>query len=410
MGEQREESAAAPDPTPVPETATGNSSNEENAGPRTADETVQDATPLPGGNQASGIGPSGGAASASLDAERASPSDAGPRIDMERLSVGEAVAALGKWFNFTASLPERTVRCASALAGGVVRESANWLIPAAFRNSRSYSIFVQQMLDFLANDIGGVARSTPEGIAPRGPEQVDLARKTVGNLLDMTALATLHLSPITVLAVFSDVAYGSKVYLQELSRRLKEQGLIDRETTIDQAVDLIDALEAASGEATQMFDQPPVSIEGLRKTLRETQEAIQRADPTKLLPKSEIEQLWRQMELAAAEQHASLWDVSATVSVVALRNIQAVGQGTITSLEIAGDMFNQQIIQHYWNGLRQIERQGLVATLSTAAGPYIEAVWNNFATERKTWTEQLLSGELWRWSWGKLGWSRPEQA
>ena len=106
---------------------------------------------------------------------------------------------------------------------------------------------------------------------------------------------------------------------------------------------------------------------------------------------AEIEQLWRQIELAAKEQNASLWDVSATISVVALNQLQAVGQGSIVGLEIAGDLFQQHIIQHYWDGLRAIEQNGLIQTLSSASKPYLEAVWLNFTIDRKTWTEQLLS-------------------
>lgn len=326
-------------------------------------------------------------------------------IDMEQSTFGEAASALLRVFNYSASLPERTLRSATALAGGFVSETASWLIPSAFRNSKSYSIFVQQMLDFVVKDIGRVRRNS--AVQTEEPdEEVDLARKTVGNLLDMTAFATFHLSPVTVLAVFSDVAYGSKVYLEQLSDRLKEQGIIAEETTIDGAADLIDALEKASGSAVGMFDQPPISIEGLKKTLQETQVAVSDIDPSALFPASEIDQLWRQMELAAEDQNASIWDVSATMSMVALRNIQSAGHGALVSLEIAGDMFNEHIISHYWEGLREIENEGLIPTLSAVSQPYLEAVWSNFAIDQKTWTEQLLSGELLKWGWSQLSWPK----
>ncbi len=324
-------------------------------------------------------------------------------IDMEQSTLMEASRSLQRMFHYSATLPERTLRSASALAGGFVRESTNWLVPAAFRNSKSYRIFVKQMLDFAINDIGGVKRALTGG---KDIEQVDLARKTVGNLLDMTALATFHMSPLTVLAVFSDVAYGSKVYLRLLSSRLKEQGIIDQDTTIDGATDLLEALEKASGGAVGMFDQPPISIDGLRKTIEETQASVITCDPTKLLPFAEIDQMWRQIELAAKEQKASIWDISATMSVVALNNIRAVSQGATVSLEIAGNLFQEHIIDHYWTGLRAIEKEGLVSTLSKSSEPYLEAVWSNYSIDRKTWTEQLLSGELLKWGWSQLSWPK----
>lgn len=333
-------------------------------------------------------------------------------IDMEKSTVGEASHSLLSLFSYSASLPERTLRSAGALAGGFVRESANWLVPSAFRNSRSYSIFVKQMLDFVVNDLGGVrrARSSAASAGDQPEVQVQdqafLARKTVGNLLDMSALATFHLSPLAVLAIFSDVAYGSQVYLNRLSERLKEQGIVDSETTIDSAADLISALEKASGKAAGVFDRPPISITGLRKTIEETQQAVAQIDPTKLLPRAEIDQLWRQMELAAAQQNASIWDVSATISLVALNKIQAVGQGTIVGLEIANNLLQEEFVKHYWEGLRSIERDGLLPTLSLASQPYLEAVWTNFTMDRKSWTEQLLSGELIKWGWSQLSWPK----
>lgn len=326
-------------------------------------------------------------------------------IDMESSTLGEAASSLMSIFNVSASLPERTLRSAGAIAGGFVRESANWLIPSAFRNSKSYSMFVQQMLDFVASDIGGERERLAPGKA-RQEEEVDLARKTVGNLIDMTAFATLHISPITVLAIFSDVAYDSQEFMRELVDRLKRQAIIDSQTTIEGTHQLIDALEAASGNVVEMFDQPPISIIGLRRTLEQTQAATQRVDASRILPHSEIEQLWRQMKLASQQQHASVWDVSATIAMVALRNLQSLAPGSSISLEPAGNIFHEQIIDHYWNGLRHIERDGLIPTLSEASEPYLEAVWLNFTLDRKTWTEQLLSGELLRWGWSQLSWPK----
>ena len=106
------------------------------------------------------------------------------------------------------------------------------------------------------------------------------------------------------------------------------------------------------------------------------------------------------------EQNASIWDVSATMSIVALNKIQSFHQGTVISLEIAGNLFHEHIVTHYWDALRSIEREGLLPTLSKASEPYLEAVWHNFSMDRKTWTEQLLNGELLKWGWSQLSWPK----
>ncbi len=171
----------------------------------------------------------------------------GDAIDMEKTSFGEATSTLLRLFNYSASLPERTFRSASACRRLCTRISQ---LVGSFRLSQFEILFDLRSANPGISDqrYRWRSQSLTAG-SERHQQEVVLARKTVGNLLDMTALATFHLSPLTVLAIFSDAAYGSKVYLEQLSSRLKEQGIIDQNTTIDGAADLITAIEAASGKA-----------------------------------------------------------------------------------------------------------------------------------------------------------------
>lgn len=337
-------------------------------------------------------------------------------IDMDKQTVGEAFSSLQRLLYYSASLPE-TLRSAGAYASELVRESANWLVPTAFRNSHSYSVFVEQMLDYVSKDLAGawrgeVAEKSSESgqneseLQEQQWEQLFLARKTIGSLLDMTALATFHVSPLTVLAVYSEVAYDSRNNIQGLGLRLKEQGIIPERTVVEDTNSLLAALEKAAGIAAKLFDQPPLSIQGLRKAIAETKSTVSKIQPEKFLPLSEIDQLLRQMELAARDQQASLWDVSATISILSLSNIQAIDEGGNVSLEIGGNMYQALIVDHYWEGLRAIERHGLVPTLSRASQPYVETVWTNYALDRKTWAEQLRKGELIKWGWSRLSWPK----
>ena len=56
------------------------------------------------------------------------------------------------------SLPERTLRSTSAVVAGTLRESAEMLVPQAFRSSTSYRTLIEQTLTFMAQDVGGVTR------------------------------------------------------------------------------------------------------------------------------------------------------------------------------------------------------------------------------------------------------------
>lgn len=290
------------------------------------------------------------------------------------------------------SLPERALRATSAVVGGTLSESAALLLPQAFRNSKSYEVFVQQMLDMMVNDVGGVASDTAES-TDEGVEGF-VARKAVGSFIDLAGMATLHLSPLTVLAIVNDVAYGSQTYLKELSDELKAAGVINEETTIDHAADLLEAIRDTSSTTAGALDLPPLSVEGLQETIEQTRRAVQGIDPTKVIPEAEMKQIWNQMHEVANRQDVSLMDVSSTMTLFTLDKVGQVGQGALSSVTVAGNMFDRHIFDHYRQGLTDIQENGLYATLANASQPYIRAVWTNFSSDRETITEDLVSGRL----------------
>ena len=75
------------------------------------------------------------------------------------------------------SLPERAIRTTAATVGGVIHESATLLVPQAFRDSKTYNVFVHQMIDMLAKDVGGVERplSLIHISEPTRPERISYA-------------------------------------------------------------------------------------------------------------------------------------------------------------------------------------------------------------------------------------------
>jgi hypothetical protein len=295
------------------------------------------------------------------------------------------------------SLPERALRSASGVLGGTLRESASLLVPQAFRSSRTYSVMVQQMLDFMAEDVGGVERP----MDPNAPQKVEnfVARKAVGNFVEMAALATLHLSPMMLLAVVSDVAYGSKTYLKELAADLKRQKVIAEDSTIDSLDDLLGAVASASATASGAIDTPPVSIGGLKQTIQQTRAALAKLDPTKVIPQAEIKRLWDDIHQAAANQGVNPLAISGAMTLYALGKVAAVGRGALSTVTSAGVLLDRHVIEHYRAGLKNIWQKGLYAALRETSKPYIKAVWRNFSSRRETLTERLVSGRLLAEAW-----------
>jgi hypothetical protein len=286
------------------------------------------------------------------------------------------------------TLPERSLRSAIGLAGGFAKETAEWLVPQAFQSSKTYEIVVRNSLRFLTEDIAGVT-----GQADQAATADDyLARKAVGNFVDLAGLATLHVSPLWLLAIASDVAYGSRAYVLELAEELKREGIIDETSTIHHVDDVLAAVQQASGEAASLFDTPPLSVEQMQQTLDQTRAAASSADFHKILPQAELDRYWREMRDLTQAEEVSLLGVSGALTMHTLGKVQSASQAAFAGLQVAGGMLNRHVLGHYVDSLQALRERGFYPIVRESSAPYVEAVWKNFAGSRKTWTDEVVTG------------------
>ncbi len=319
---------------------------------------------------------------------------------------------------FGLSLPERLVRSAVGITAGTAKEIAEFVVPQAFQTSKSYEVTVRNSLNFLiatvatvsdskeaaapstsapdvavANDAAtnaGSSAANSSDLAVTDPGRF-IAKKAVSNFIDITGLTTLHVSPLWILAIVSDAAYGTKTYLAELASELQKQGLIDDSSTIHKVDDLFAAVQNASGKAASQFDQPPLSLSELKESFNQTRAALNEVDPTLLIPESEIRRYWDDMKQLATRENISLLGVSGAVAMQAVESIRGVSQGTLTGLFVAGKIVNRNIFSHYTSALATIHRNGIWSSVKDSYGPYLEMAWGNFTSSRKSWTEQVLN-------------------
>ncbi len=296
---------------------------------------------------------------------------------------------LGRALLYGLSFPERALRGTIGLTAGAVQGTAAFLVPKCFQSSKTYEIVVRNSLRLLAEDVGGVKPSKRDDALP---VENYLARKTVGNFVDLVGIASLHLSPLWLLAIVSDVAYGTKSYVAELADELKQQGLIDEHSTIDRVDDLLDAIRQGSGRAASLFDTPPLNVDELKQSLRDTKASLKNADLSDLLPEAEIARYWTELKQLAAKEQIGLLGLSGAVTLHTLKKVGMVGQGTLAGVRVAGGLLQRHILGHYGEALDEYRRRGLYASLRDDSAPYIEAVWNNFSPQRSSWTEELVSG------------------
>jgi hypothetical protein len=327
----------------------------------------------------------------------------------EELRAGETPSRTAlSHLTFVLSLPERAVRGGSGLVGGLVRESAELLVPQSFQNSRTYTAMVRQMLDFMVHDLGGV----PASGTPSSTAEIDnyVARKAVGNFLDMASLATLHLSPLVILAAVSDVAYGSQTYLKELSEELKTQGVIARESRIDHINDLLGAVSNATAKTSSALNTPPLSLDALKQTIAETRAAIVSGRIDEVPSEEEVQRLWQQMQAIADREGVDLLAVGGAATMQSMGKFATLSCGALSTAKVAGKLFDRHVVEHYSQALTDLQQKGLYRSVAESSGPYIAAVWDNFHASRSTITEDLLSGKLLGSGWRAVqSWLKQER-
>ena len=207
---------------------------------------------------------------------------------------------------------------------------------------------------------------------------------------------------MTLLAIVSDVAYGSQAYLKELAGELKQQGVIDPDSTIDHVDDLLEAVAGAAGTTASAFDTPPLSVDGLKQTINDTRKAIQSIDPAKVIPQAEVKRLWDDVHEMALSQGVDPLAVSSAMTLYSLDKIGTAGRGALSTVKAAGTLFDRHVLDHYSAALADIGQKGIYGSLRETSKPYADAVWKNFASDRTTVTEDVLSGKTIGQAWGAV--------
>src|SRR5258706_12365134 len=103
---------------------------------------------------------------------------------------------------YLVSLPERVLRSASALAGGLVRELGDITLPAAVRRTKTYQMMVGIALRFMIEQVGEV-----EGVYPVEGELASnfLMRRTAGHGIELVGILAFRASPVGIMPALADV-------------------------------------------------------------------------------------------------------------------------------------------------------------------------------------------------------------
>jgi hypothetical protein len=280
---------------------------------------------------------------------------------------------------FALSFPERLVRSLTAAAGGTVHETAQILLPRLIRRSRFYEATAKNLLRVAIELVGGVEGTTPatptaaSGV-PTGDTvgAKELAwRKGAGNVVELGSIAAFGFSPLWLLAGASDIARGSRVYLDALVGELKNAGVLALELEIGSVDELLGVFERGTGRTASLIDIPPVELAELRRSFAELA-----AEREALPSPQELAALYAGLQRTAEDENRSLLEVS-----------QGIGMAFLVS---ARDVSRDHLVIPYREDWQPLWREGFGAYAARVSAPYRRAVAEHFDPDRPTWTERAL--------------------
>ena len=293
--------------------------------------------------------------------------------------------------DYLLSLPERVIRSASAVAGGLARELSDVSVPPRIRRTSLYTNLVANTLQFMIEQVGQV----PDSYPVESNLANDFAlRRAAGNGIEFAGILAFHASPVWVLAALADLSGAGRDLIREITSSLKAEGLLDPGTEFETASQLLDGLEKSSAVMAGTLNSPPLDIAALRKDWAELKQGIA-AMPSPQLPS--IDTLWQNrnnIKLTAESERRPVFLVS---SLMAFSAISRIPEKLLWLSRIAthatahtGQLFASGLLDHYSETLANIHDTGFLNYWSQEFRPYLKAAASQFSPEHKTLTQRLL--------------------
>jgi hypothetical protein len=289
------------------------------------------------------------------------------------------------------SLPERVLRSAAAIAGGLLQELGDITIPASVRRTQTYQMMVGLGLRFLVEQVGEV-----EGVYPAEGQLTNdfILRRTAGHGIELAGILAFHASPVWILAALADISGAGRQIVSEVSQALQDEGLLDsgaRFETIDQ---MLDGLEQSAAHAANVINSPPIDVPGLRAEWSSFQAAVRKIPPRRLPSPESLSHFWAELKTEAANQNRSVFELSSLLALSSIAkvpyNLQRLARAARRAAWSTGQSFAGPLLGHYSDTLKQIHQAGYIAYWSREFRPYLRAAAAQFSPERRSLTERLL--------------------
>ena len=309
------------------------------------------------------------------------------------MDVKDKLRQLGRnrGVRYAASLPERVVRSASALTAGTVRELAIVALPVGFRRGRLYRNLVYVTLQFLVENVGGVASGQP---SETKLSEDFLLRRTAGNGIELMGLIAFRASPVWVLAALADLSGFGRALIPEIAASLKQENLLAPDASVATMEQLLEGLERSSAQLAETVNAPPLDVAGLRQEWSKITAEVRRL-PAPQVPSAEsVRGLWRDLNATAEREQRSVFEVSSLLAVAAVSELperaRVLSKTVSIVLRHGGNALSAPLLEHYRQSLAELRTTGFLQYGARQLKPYAQAALGAFSPERATLTDKLL--------------------
>lgn len=295
-------------------------------------------------------------------------------------------------YKYVLSLPERVIRSLSALSGGLLREIGNAALPDSVRRTTLYRTMVEIALRFLIEEVGQV-----EGVYPTEGRLAEnfLLKRTASHGIELMGILAFRASPIWVLAALADASGGGRKLIREISRALKEDGLLEAGSSFETMEQVLDGLEKTSEHLALTLNLPPVDIAGLRGEWHQLKTELAKIPPKNLSPLDHVERVWSDLQSAAEKQGRSVFTLSSLMALATVSHLPAsvfwLSKAARSATRRTGKVLGEAILDHYTKMLVEIAQTGFLAYWTREFRPYLWGAAAQFAPEHESLTERLLT-------------------
>lgn len=294
--------------------------------------------------------------------------------------------------NYLVTLPERLVRSVVGLGAGLAREVSDFVLPDSVRQGQLYRNMVDTTFRFLIERVGGVDGAYPaESKLPAD----FLARRAAGNAVEMLGVVAFKASPVWVLAAMADLCGLGRHLIPQLADELKQQGLLDQDTTFESVDQVLDGLEKTSARMASAINTLPLDVASLRAEWNAIRDHARKLQPSSLPSPEMVTGLWNRLRDEAAAQGRSVFETSSALALSAIRSapegLRWLSASAMASAGRTGRVFGGALLDHYRQTLDEVRQAGYAEYTSRQLGPYVRAAVAQFSPEQRTLTERILA-------------------